>query len=163
MSITPLDIQQKRFRTTMRGFAPGDVDAFLNLVAAEFEKMNAERIRLAEDNERQQRMIDEYRDREAALKETMITAQRVTEEIKDSAKKEAEIIIGRAELDAERLLEQAQDRMTELLGEIAELKRQKVQFLEQLKGVIRSHEKLVELAETGDGIEENLTVMRRPA
>ena len=162
MSITPLDIQQKRFNTTFRGFAPGDVDAFLNLVAAEFEKLNAERMRLEEDNARQARTIEEYRERESALKETMITAQRVTEEVKESAKKEAEIIVGRAELDAERLLEQAQDRLTELLGDIAELKRQKIHFLEQLKGVIRAHEKLARLAEEeSEGIEENLAVMRR--
>jgi cell division initiation protein len=164
MTITPLDIQQKQFRTTMRGLDRAEVDHYLNVLANEFEKLNGEVNRLRDDSERSARLIEEYREREQALKETMITAQRVTEEITDNAKKEADIIIGRAELEAEKLIENAQDRLTELLGDIAELKRQRAQFLSQLKGVIDTHNKLIAVAEEHEaehGIEKNLAVMKR--
>lgn len=165
MHITPLDIQQKRFRTAWRGLDRAEVDAFLNLVASEFEKLIHEVNQLREDTRRQKRMLDEYRDRERALKETMITAQRVTEEITAAAKKEADIIIGRAELEAEKLLENAQERLTELLSDIAELKRQRAQFLSQVKGVVETHQRLLQIAEEDEqslGLEEKLAVMRKP-
>lgn len=165
MHITPLDIQQKRFRAAWRGLDKAEVDAFLNLVASELEKLTSELNALREDQRRQKRLIDEYREREQALKETMITAQRVTEEITQNAKKEADIIIGRAELEAEKLLENAQERLTELLGDIGELKRQRAQFLGQLKGVVETHQKLIRVAEDedlrGHNLEENLAVMRK--
>lgn len=165
MHITPLDIQQKRFRLAWRGLDKAEVDAFLNLVASELEKVTAELNSMREDQRRQKRLIDEYREREQALKETMITAQRVTEEITSNAKKEADIIIGRAELEAEKILENAQDRLTEMLGDISELKRQRAQFLGQLKGVVDTHQKLIKVAEDdenrGRGVEENLSVMRK--
>lgn len=166
MSITPLDIQQKRFRAVWRGLDRAEVDGFLNLIASEFEALNRELNELREDTHRQRRLLDEYRSREAAIKETMITAQRVTEEITENAKKEAEIIIGRAELEAEKLVEQAQERLTELLRDIADAKRQRVQFRSELRGVLDTHRRLLDIADDAEArpkVEENLAVMRRPA
>src|SRR5687767_13756901 len=100
MRITPLDIQQQRFRTVWRGLDKAEVGAFLDTVAAEFEGLVREVNDLKEEQRRQRRVIDEHKERENALKETMITAQRVTDEIQRAAKKEADIILGRAELEA---------------------------------------------------------------
>lgn len=168
MPITPLDIQQQRFRTRFGGgLDKVEVDAFLNAVAAEVERLLRENSELREDQRSMKRLLDDYRAREEALKETMITAQRVTEEIKKGAEKEADIIIGRAELEAERIQEQAVQRRSELLAEIAELKRQRTQFLGQLRGLLGTHQKLLDVAEEDAGatrVEENLAVMRkRPA
>jgi cell division initiation protein len=168
MPITPLDIQQQRFRTRFGGgLDKAEVDAFLNAVAAEVERLIRENNELREDQRVLKRLLDDHRAREEALKETMITAQRVTDEIKKGAEKEADIIIGRAELEAERIQEQALQRRSELLAEIAELKRQRAQFLGQLKGLLNTHQKLVEVAEedaSATRVDENLAVMRkRPA
>lgn len=164
MHITPLDIQQKRFRSAFRGLDRAEVDQFLNRVASEFEKLTHELNSLRDEQSHQAKLIEEYRQREQALKETMITAQRVTEEIKENARKEADIIIGRSELEAEKIIENAQDRLTELLGDISELKRQRAQFLAQLKGVVDTHHKLIAVAEQEEnerGVEDNLAVMRK--
>ena len=163
MTMTPLDIQQRRFRTTWRGLDKVEVDAFLNLVASDFESLVREVNDLKDDQQRSRRLLDEFRSREQAIKDTMISAQRVTEEITANAKKEAEIIMGRAELEAERLLEQAQERLTDLLGEIAEAKRQRTLLLSQIQGIVDTHQKLLELANDDDGhhIEKNLSVIRR--
>jgi cell division initiation protein len=171
MRITPLDIQQQRFRTVWRGLDKAEVDAFLDTVAAEFEGLVREVNDLKEEQRRQRRVIDEHKERENALKETMITAQRVTDEIQRAAKKEADIILGRAELEAERIVEAAQGRLTDLLREIGELKRQRAQFLAQLRGLIHTHEKMLDVAAQEDQdaqragqIEDKLAVMkRRPA
>lgn len=166
MPITPLDIQQQRFRTRFGGgLDKVEVDAFLNAVSAEVEKLIRENSELKEEQRVMKRLLDELRAREEALKETMITAQRVTDEIKKGAEKEADIIIGRAELEAERIQEQAHQRRSELLTEISELKRQRTQFMAQLRGILNTHEKLLDVAEEDSGIkvEENLAVMRKRA
>jgi len=165
MRITPLDIQQQRFRARWRGLDKAEVDAFLHLVATEFEARNRELSELREEQRHHKRLVEDYREREEAIKETMITAQRVTGEITEAAKKEADIIIGRAELEAEKIVEHAQGRLTELLSDIAELKRQRAQLVGQLRGVIGTHTKLldvIEREESGPKLEENLTVMRKP-
>lgn len=165
MTITPLDIQQKRFRQGWRGFDKSEVDGFLNLVASEVECLNRELNDLREDYNRQSRLLEEHRSREQAIKETMVTAQKVTDEITENAKKEAQIILGQAELESERLLERAQERLSDLLTDISELKRQRAQFLSQLKGLVDTHNKLIEIAEEEEAqpkVESNIAVMRRP-
>ncbi len=162
MTITPLDIQQKRFAVVWRGLDREEVDRFLNLVAQDVEGLNRELHELREETARQRRTITDFQAREQAIKETMVTAQRVTEEITENAKKEADIIIGRAELEAERLVEKAQERLTEVLSDIAEAKRQRAQFLSQMEGVLKTHERLLEVEKASDtGVEDTLKVMRK--
>jgi cell division initiation protein len=164
MALTPLDIQQQRFRSRFGGGVDkNEVDAFLHLVATEFEKLHRENNELRDDERTSKRLLEDYRAREEALKETMITAQKVTDEIKRSATKEAEIIIGRAELEADKILERAQDRLTDLLRDIGELKRQRAQLLSQLKATIDQHRALVAVAEDdgAHGLEDNLAVLRK--
>jgi cell division initiation protein len=166
VALTPLDIQQQRFRSRFGGGVDkNEVDAFLNLVAGELEKLLRENNELREEQRASRRLLDEYKGREEALKETMVTAQKVTEELKRSAQKESEIIVGRAELEADRILERAQQRLTELLGDISELKRQRAQLLSQLKATIDQHRALVAVAEEegSHGLEDNLAVLRRRA
>jgi len=162
MALTPLDIQQQRFRTRFGGgLDKAEVDAFLNLVASEVEKLVRENNELKDDQRVMKRLLEDYRAREEALKETMITAQKVTDEIKRGAEKEADIILGRAELEAERILDNAQERLTELLRDIGELKRQRAQFLSLLKATIDQHQALVNVAEQSGGLEDNLAVLRK--
>ena len=164
MALTPLDIQQQRFRSRFGGGVDkNEVDAFLHLVATEFEKLHRENNELRDDERTSKRLIEDYRAREEALKETMITAQKVTDEIKRSASKEAEIILGRAELEADKILERAQERLTDLLRDIGELKRQRAQLISQLKATIEQHRALVAVAEDDGthGLEDNLAVLRK--
>jgi cell division initiation protein len=165
MALTPLDVQQQRFRSRFGGgLDRAEVDAFLTLVAAELEKLIRENTELREDQRTMKRLLDDFRAREETLKETMLTAQRVTEEIKRAADKEADIIIGRAELEAERILDSAQQRLTELLSDIGELKRQRAQFLSQVRATLDQHQALLAIAAEDPQqprLEENLAVLRK--
>ena len=144
MNVTPLDITQKQFRKTFRGYDPEEVEAFLALVAAEFEGLVKEAMALREDNQRKAEDITEYRSRERALHETLVTAQKVSGEIRDSARREAEITISDAELQAEKIVQNAHSRFLRIVDDINELKRQRVQFETNVRTLAESHLKLIE-------------------
>jgi cell division initiation protein len=144
MKITPLDITQKQFSKVFRGSSPEEVEAFLALVAVEFEALVKENLALREDNQRKTEDIAEYRSRERALQETLVTAQRASEEIREDARKEAEITISDAELQAEKIVQGAHQRFLRIVDDINELKRQRVQFETNVRTLAESHMKLIE-------------------
>jgi cell division initiation protein len=144
MNITPLDITQKTFRKGFRGFDPEEVEAFLALVAVEFEALVKETLALRDDNQRKAEEIAEFRSRERALQETLVTAQKASGEIRDAARKEAEITISDAELQAEKIVQGAHSRFLRIVDDINELKRQRVQFEAGVRSLVESHLKLIE-------------------
>ena len=144
MNITPLDITQKQFRKVFRGLDPEEVEAFLGLVAVELEDLLKDVTALREDNQRKAEEILEYRGRERALQETLVTAQRASEEIRDAARKEAEITIADAELQAEKIVQAAHTRFLRIVDDINELKRQRIQFETNVRTLVESHVKLLD-------------------
>ncbi len=144
MNITPLDITQKQFRRVFRGFEPEEVQAFLALVASEFEALVKESLSLAEDNQRKAEDIAEFKSRERALHETLVTAQKASEEIREAARKESEITISDAELQAEKIVQAAHARFLRIVDDINELKRQRLQFETNVRTLVESHLKLIE-------------------
>ncbi len=144
MKITPLDVTQKTFTRAVRGVDREEVEAFLALVASELEAQARELQALREDAARKDELIAELRGRERALQETMITAQKACEEIREAARKEAEITLSEAELQAEKIVQSAHQRYLRVVDDIAELKRQRVQFSAGLRALVESHLKLLE-------------------
>lgn len=144
MNVTPLDITQKQFARVFRGLDPEEVEAFLALVAAEFETLVKENVSLREELKRRMDELAEHKARERALQETLVTAQRASEEIRDAARKEAEITISDAELQAEKIVQGAHVRFLRIVDEINELKRQRVQFEAGVRSLVESHVKLLE-------------------
>jgi cell division initiation protein len=144
MNITPLDITQKQFRKSFRGLDPEEVEAFLDLVAVEFEALVKEVVTLREDNQRKAEDIVEFRGRERALQETLVAAQKASDEIRESARKESEITIADAELQAEKIVQSAHGRFLRIVDDINELKRQRIQFETNVRTLVESHVKLLE-------------------
>jgi cell division initiation protein len=144
MNITPLDITQKQFRRVFRGLDPVEVEAFLGLVAVEFEALVKDALALREDNQRKAEEIAEFKSRERALQETLVTAQKASEEIRDAARKEAEITISDAELQAEKIVQAAHGRFLRIVDDINELKRQRIQFETNVRTLVESHVKLLD-------------------
>ena len=128
----------------MRGLDRQEVEAFLALVASEFEGLVKEVQALREDARRKEEEIAELRSRERALQETMITAQKACEEIRESARKEAEITLSEAELQAEKIVQSAHQRYLRVVDDINELKRQRVQFEAAIRTQVESHVKLLD-------------------
>jgi len=144
MKITPLDITQKSFRRAMRGFDRGEVEAFLALVASEFEALAKEVQGLREAVHRKDEDLTELKGRERALQETMITAQKACQEIREAARKEAEITLSEAELQAEKIVQSAHQRYLRIVDDIAEMKRQRVQFEANVRNLVEGHLNLLE-------------------
>jgi cell division initiation protein len=85
-----------------------------------------------------------YQEREDSLRNTLVTAQKMTEEIKGNAKREADLIVKEAELRAEKLLDQAHQKLAQVQAEIAELRRQRELFGAKLRGLLKTHLDLLE-------------------
>lgn len=165
MKITPLDIQQQTFRKKLRGVDPNEVREFLTLVREEFEGLIQENQRIAEEITRLRNRLEEYRGKEDTLKAAILTAQKITEDVRANALKEARIVISEAELKAEDIIREAQVRLGELLNEIKDLKRQKLQFETNLRNEIETHLKLLEAAqqqpEKVKALEDKLRTLQR--
>ena len=139
MKITPLDIQQQQFKGKMLGgLDPNDVDAFLQTVASEMENLVRENSELKEQQSRQSRDMLDMAEKEKDLRETMLAAQRIIEDMKANAKKEASLIISEAELKAERIVADSERQLGELNARIEDLRRQKIQFEMSLKALLDS-------------------------
>jgi cell division initiation protein len=148
MKMTPLDIRQKRFEVTLRGYTRKEVEGFLELTASEFEEVVRDNITLKEELKRTQARLEHHVEREKTLQETMVTAQRISEDVKSQARKEAEVLIAQAELQSDKIIAGANTRLVDLVREINELKRQKVQFESTLESLIDSHKKLLDTWKT---------------
>jgi len=139
MKISPLDIQQQQFKVkTFRGLDPEDVDAFLQTVAGEMEGLIRENNELKEQLSRHTRDALDMAERERELRETLLSAQRVIEEMKANAHKEAELIVSEAELKGERIVADAERQLGDLKSRIEEVRRQKIQFEMSFKGLLDS-------------------------
>ncbi len=121
MKFTPLDIRQKRFETSFRGYAARDVQGFLELLAAEFEDVVKENIGLKEELKRTQVELERHLERERALQQTLVTAQRVSEDLRDAAKKEAEIVVAEAELQSEKIVHAAHQKLVQVVDDICDI------------------------------------------
>lgn len=148
MNITPLDIQQQQFKGKMLGgLDPNDVDSFLQMVAAEMESLIRENTELKEQGRKVSLQLEELSQREVTLRETMLAAQKITEEMKANAQKEANLLVSEAELKAERIVADAENRLVQLNNQIHEVRRQKLQFETNLKSLLEAHSKMLSFEE----------------
>lgn len=142
--MTPMEMTSQRFRTALLGFEKQDVRSFLEIAASEMRAILKERQQLLDENEELKVMIEEYREREKNMRDTMSAAQRATEEMKSVAQREGEVIISRAEMSAQRLLDEAQKRQSTLLSEIADLKFKREQAAVAFKNFLQLHLRMLE-------------------
>lgn len=146
MRITPIDIQQQHFKNKMiGGYDQEEVDHFLEQVAEELEVLTIDGQQLREELGRTKQALVDLQNREATLKETLITTQRMTDDLKANARREAELIIGNAQLRAEQILQQSEDRRQKMVSEIQSLRREKIAFETNLRMAIESHLRLLDV------------------
>lgn len=139
MKITPLDIQQQQFKVkTFRGLDPDDVDAFLQTVAGEMESLLRENNEIKEQLSRQNHEMLDIAEKEREMRDVLLSAQRVTDEMRANARKEAELIVSEAELKGERIVVDAERQLGDLKVRIEELRRQKIQFEMSFKALLDS-------------------------
>jgi len=163
MKLTPLEVKQKKFQNGFRGYDVQEVEEFLLIVSEEMEELARENNELKNKVAQSDETLTEYRNREKTLKETLVTAQQMAEDVKKVAEREAKAILSSAELEGERLMYEATRRREALVSEIHDLKRQKVQFESTLRNAIEVHLKMMDALKEQEDEEtkENLTFLRR--
>jgi cell division initiation protein len=115
MNVSPLDLRQQRFRKALRGFDTVEVTSFLAAVADDYEQALRETDRLRQDLMRMEVVLAEHREHERNLQNTLMTAQKLSEDIKASAEDEARRIVSNADADAKRMMRDTENRSDMLL------------------------------------------------
>lgn len=122
LTITPLDMRQGRFGTAMRGFNREEVTAFLQEAAADYEEALKENERLKQEVTRLEAALAQFRNVEGSLSNTLMSAQRMADEMREKAAQEAARAVSEGEAKAEELVKKSQLRIGELNRDIETLK-----------------------------------------
>jgi len=137
MHITPLEIRKHPFRTVFRGYDTDQVNSFLQQIATEVEELRSENSQYGTKNKELATEIKRYRTLESTLNETLLTAQRATDDARANAQKEAELILRDAQVRAERCESEMKDRVHQLHTELASLEAQKEGFLMRYSSLLK--------------------------
>ncbi len=143
MRVSPLDIQQKQFKTRFRGFDMDEVYAFLELIREEIEELLKENASMREQLRTAEDQLQEYKRMDATMRETLITMQKMVEDYETNAKRQAEIIIRDAELKADKIIREAQDTLCKIHEDITDLKGIRRHLKEELRRLIENHARML--------------------
>ena len=160
MKISPMDIQRQAFGQRWKGLDPDEVRAYLNIVAEELASVQMERDRLEQEVQSLRSLIDEHRQRETILKNTLLTAQKLSEEIRDTARKQAESVVKEAEMQADKLVELAQSRAHEVERGILDLRAHRSALRTDVRALITRLSHILDLQEEAE-VEDNLRFLKR--
>ncbi len=141
--LSPLEIQKQTFAKSMKGYSVDEVRGYLQMVAEEIEGLLKDVDRLSRENGRFREELSEYTDRERILKDTLLSAQKVSEDVKANAHKEAELIVRDAEMLSERMISQAMDRIGELERSIQDLKIERKAARNKVSALLETFQQLV--------------------
>ena len=159
--LTAMDIEKQDFRSKLRGYDPEEVRLFLRSISDEVERLNLENGLLREEIGRSKQTVEEFRDREQTLQLTLVTAQNMSGEMKEKAKIEADLVVARARLSAERMLQQAQDQLARLETEVGRCKLERDLFERRLRSTIDEHLTLLDQRQNGARELDNVHVLPR--
>jgi cell division initiation protein len=143
MRLSPLDIRQQQFTVRMfRGLDPQEVDAFLEDVAEDYESVLKENALLKEQLAGHEERSRSMGDIERTLRETLVTTQRISEEMKETARREAAVVLREAEVRGERLMDEARTEEAKIRTEIKALRRVHRQLVEDLRTTLDRYHRL---------------------
>jgi cell division initiation protein len=159
--LTPLDIQKQVFGKSLHGYSVDEVRGYLHVVAEELERLLRGLDELTRDNGHLRESAAENSERERILKETLLSAQRVSEEVKANARKEAELIVKDAEILADRIVSQAMERVGDLERKIQDLKIDRKAVRNKLHAIVETFQQLVALDAEEEANETPITHLHR--
>lgn len=135
IDITPLDVRKKKgdFAKSMRGYAPQEVDTFLDLVAERMEEMVKELMTLRERTTLLQAQADQQTGRERAVQEALVSAQSLRDDIREQARREADLFRREADAHAQRVLADADRGVAERRSVLEDLERKRARFLKAFR------------------------------
>jgi cell division initiation protein len=147
MRMTPLDVQSHHFARRMRGYDPDEVDAFLRIVSEDYEALVRETESQGDRIRRLERQVDELSAQENLLKETLISAQAMTEELRRTAERDAALRLAEVEVRAEKILDASHRRAAHLAQDIREMRALRTRLAESFRSAAQTHLSLLETLE----------------
>jgi cell division initiation protein len=161
--LTAMDVDKQDFKRGFRGYDRDDVRLFLRAVSEEVGRLNLENSQFREEAGTLRARLDDFRERERMLQETLLTAQKMAEEMAAKTHRESELLIKEARIKAERLLEQAQDQLAGLENEIGRTRLERDAFENRLRNAIEEHLALLDLRKQERAELDNVRFLRRRA
>jgi len=160
---SPLEIQKREFSRRWNRLYPVEVQTFLTDVAEDMESVARENMNLETRIRALELENDEHRERERILKQTLLSAQQASEDMRTTARKEGELIVREAQGSAERLTHNALQRSADIEKAIAELKVQRANFRLQLQKMIELFQQVLDFDRDEDEKDRPLSYMTRKA
>ncbi|HUP48309.1 MAG TPA: DivIVA domain-containing protein [Thermoanaerobaculia bacterium] len=161
MYLTPLDIQKQTFSRKFKGYNVDEVRAYLHLVAEDLERLVRDVDRLSRENAMLREDLEDHSHREQILKDTLLSAQKVSEDVRATAHKDAELIVKDAELLSERLVGQAMQRVADLEKAIQDLKVERKVARNKLQTTLDIIQQLLMLDAEEEANEQPITTLFR--
>jgi cell division initiation protein len=138
MKVTPLDLRQTKFKTVMRGYDRGEVQAFLLEVADDYENALRDMDKLRQETTKLDAVLSEHRGQERNLRNTLLTAQKHADDVRENAQKEAGLIIREAEGQRDLILQKAQARLDEVQREIDSLRHKRREVENDIESLVKA-------------------------
>ena len=145
MSITPVDIQQEQFKVVWRGYDPEDVRVFLDRVSQRMVDLQRQVAEHKVAREHLESELEDHRGRDEMLKEAVLTTQRAMDDVREQARKEAQVIVAEAEVQAEQIVQSTQSKVNALSDEMRELRIQRARLIEDMRNVLETHNKILDI------------------
>ncbi len=159
--MTPLEVQKHEFSRRWKGLDPVEVQQFLTDVAEDMEALARENSDLDVRLRTLEQENEEHRERERILKQTLLSAQQASEDIRNAARKEGELIIREAQDSSERLTHSALQRSAEIEKAIQGLKIQRANFRLQLQKMLELFGQVLEFDKEEDDKDRPVGYMTR--
>ncbi|MDO8880692.1 MAG: DivIVA domain-containing protein [Coriobacteriia bacterium] len=139
MKLTPLDIHHKEFGHALRGYNEAEVDAFLDQVADELERLFKENIDLSERIDGLDEKVRGYQDMERTLHNTLVSAQKSADEIIGKAQQEAAAVLKDAEVKAKEVIHSALTSKQKAVGDLTRIKQAEEAFRAEFRRLLETH------------------------
>ena len=147
MPLSPLDIHNKEFSRSFRGYDEDEVDDFLERIIQDYEVLIRQNKELEERLEQFEERLRHFTNIEESLGKSIIVAQETAEEVKNNARKEAQLIIREAEKNADRIVTEALTKSRKIAMEIEEVQKHAMIFRARFRSLIQVQ---LEMLESGD-------------
>ncbi len=145
MSVTPLDILQKQFAPARRGgYEPAEVHGFLDAVRESLEASLRENFKLREVLLERDREVGGLRAESGDIKDALILARRLAVDMELNARREADLIVGEARLEAEQLLAATRDEERVLQEHLIRLRTSRIHHLAQMRAFLDAQRRILD-------------------
>lgn len=150
MKLSPLDIYHKEFKKSAFGYNVEQVEAFLDEVGMAYEKLLKDINALQDEKDRLQEKLADYQEFEKKVEKLILTAQETAKEQARQARKEAEIIIQKAEIKAEKIERETRVKLQEEYHAFEKLRENRELFNIRFKTLLQTHLEMLDKNENED-------------